>query len=144
MFRFVNNLLDVPNISRMDAKNIKSMEVMFEGCEELKELRGINRWNVENVVSMRGMFYDCKNLKYLPEIEEWKTNNLQNCYQMFYGCESLPNSEASKIEKWKSINPNIKKEAFNGYSYGYKTNYYVNGFFECIRMINNFLGEKNK
>ena len=142
MFRFVNNLLDVPNISRMDAKNIKSMEVMFEGCEELKELRGINRWNVENVVSMRGMFYDCKNLKYLPEIEEWKSNNLQNCYQMFYGCESLPNSEASKIEKWKNINPNIRKEAFNGYSYGYKTNYYVHGFFECIRMINNFFGEK--
>ena len=118
MFRFVNNLLDVPNISRMDAKNIISMEVMFEGCEKLVELKGINRWNVENVVSMRGMFYNCLKLVYLPEIDEWNPINLKKCYQMFYGCKSLPNSEASKIEKWKNVNKNVIKEAFKGYTYG--------------------------
>ena len=72
---------------------------MFEGCEKLLQLKGINRWNVENVVSMRGMFYNCLKLVYLPEIEEWNPINLKKCYQMFYGCKSLPNSEASKMEK---------------------------------------------
>ena len=127
MFRFVNNLLDVPNISRMDAKNIISMEVMFEGCKKLEELKGINRWNVRNVVSMEGMFYDCHKLKYLPEIEEWNPINLKSCYQMFYGCKSLSNSEASKIEKWKNVNPNIIKGAFKGYIYGQKINKYLYG-----------------
>ena len=127
MFRFVNNLLDVPNISRMDAKNIISMEVMFEGCKKLEELKGINRWNVRNVVSMEGMFYDCYKLKYLPEIEEWNPINLKSCYQMFYGCKSLSNSEASKIEKWKNVNPNIIKQAFKGYIYGQKMNKYLYG-----------------
>ena len=122
MFRFVTNLLDVPNISRMDARNIKGMEIMFEGCEKLVELKGINRWNVENVVSMKGMFYNCFNLKYLPEIEEWNPIKLKNCDEMFYGCKSLLNSEASKIEKWNNVNPDILKEAFSGYTFGKKTN----------------------
>ena len=118
MFRFVNNLLDVPNISRMDTSNVESMEVMFEKCDKLFELKGINRWNVEKVVSMRGMFFNCFSLKYLPEIDEWNPINLKDCYQMFFGCKSLPNSETSKIEKWKNVNKNIISKAFKGYTFG--------------------------
>ena len=118
MFRFVNNLLDVPNISRMDTSNVESMEVMFEECDKLFEIKGINRWNVEKVVSMKGMFFNCCSLKSLPEIDEWNPINLKNCYQMFFGCKSLPNSETSKIEKWKNVNKNIILEAFKGYTYG--------------------------
>ena len=99
MFRFVNNLLDVPNISRMDTSNVVSMWAMFEGCKLLVELKGINRWNVEKVVTMRGMFFRCLNLKYLSEIEDWNPIKLEDCDEMFYGCKSLINSEASKMEK---------------------------------------------
>ena len=118
MFRFVDNLLSIPNISKMDTSKVENMRAMFERCEKLVELKGINRWNVENVFSMRDMFYDCSKLKYLSEIDEWNPINLKKCNEMFYGCDSLPNSEASKIEKWENINPNIIKGAFNGYIFG--------------------------
>ena len=122
MFRFVNNLKDIPKISRIDTSNITNMEVMFEGCEKLEELKGIDRWNVEKVVSMKGMFYNCLELKSLPDIGNWNPKSLKSCYEMFYGCKSLPNSEPSKIEKWRNMNNNMIKEAFNGYTYGKETN----------------------
>ena len=118
MFRFVNNLKDIPKISRIDTSNITNMKVMFEGCEKLEELKGIDRWNVEKVVSMKGMFYNCLELKSLPDIGNWNPKSLKSCYEMFYGCKSLPNSESSKIKIWR----NMIKEAFNGYTYGKETN----------------------
>jgi hypothetical protein len=71
---------------------------------------------------MKGMFYNCLELKTLPDIGNWNPKSLQSCYEMFYGCKSLPNSESSKIEKWRNMNNNIIKEAFNGYTYGKETN----------------------
>ena len=135
MFRFVNNLKDIPKISRIDTSNITNMKVMFEGCEKLEELKGIDRWNVEKVVSMKGMFYNCLELKSLPDIGNWNPKSLQSCYEMFYGCKSLPNSETSKIEKWRNMNNNMIKEAFNGYTYGKETNkilHYLNNIDETI------------
>ena len=141
MFRFVNNLLDVPNISRMDTSNVESMWSMFEGCEKLVELKGINRWNVEKVVTMRGMFYRCLNLKYLSEIEDWNPIKLEDCDEMFYGCKSLMNSEASKIEKWKNVNPEIIKKAFNGYSFGKDTNIILHSLSQPEETLNNLIDE---
>ena len=141
MFRKANNLIDVPNISSIDTSRVKNMEVMFEGCNQLVELKGINRWNVENVVSMKGMFFECSKLKYLSEIEEWNPINLKNCYLMFFGCKSLPNSETSKIEKWKNVNLEITKEAFYGYTYGKKTNVILHGIGQPKQTINDLTKE---
>ena len=141
MFRKVNNLLDVPNISRIDTSKVKNMKVMFEGCKKLVELKGINRWNVGNVVSMEGMFYQCFKLKYLSEIEEWNPINLKNCNLMFFDCGSLSNSEVSKIEKWKNVNPDIIKEAFNGHNYGKKTNVVFHSISQPKKTINGWKNE---
>ena len=130
MFRFCEDLLELPNISRMDTSRVTNMNTMFEGCLKLVQLDGINRWNVENVLSMRGMFYNCSNLTSLPKINEWKTIKLNDCYEMFYGCESLKNSEVSKIENWANISEKLKKEAVSGYKYGKKTNYITYCLFE--------------
>ncbi len=141
MFRKVNNLLDVPNISRIDTRKVTSMEVMFEGCSKLVELKGINRWNVENVVSMKAMFFQCLSLKYLSEIEEWNPINLKTCYLMFFDCKSLPASEASKIEKWKNVNLDMIKEAYDGYTYGKKTNAILHGIGQPKQTINDLKNE---
>ena len=141
MFRFVNNLLDVPNISRMDTSNVENMHAMFEGCNKLVKLKGINRWNVEKVVTMRGMFYECLNLKYLSEIEEWNPIKLKNCYQMFFGCKSLTNSEVSKIEKWQNVNHDVIIKAFNGYNPGKPTNKILHSLSQPKDTIKNLMDE---
>ena len=149
MFRFCEDLLELPNISRMDTSRVTKMNTMFEGCLKLIKLDGINRWNVENVLSMRGMFYNCSNLKSLPEINEWKPIKLNDCYEMFYGCKSLTNSEVSKFENCVNISEKLKKEAVIGYKYGRTTNNLIHCCFEntnetikfweneAIKMFNN-------
>ena len=132
MFRFCENLLELPNISRMDTSRVTDMNRMLEKCVRLEKLEGINRWNVENVLSMQGMFYNCYNLKSLPEINEWKPIKLNNCKEMFCGCKSLTNSEVSKIENWTNVNEILKKDAVIGYKYGRRTNIIVHSVLETI------------
>ena len=132
MFRFCENLLELPNISRMDTSRVTDMNRMLEKCVRLEKLEGINRWNVQNVLSMQGMFYNCYNLKSLPEINEWKPIKLNNCKEMFCGCKSLTNSEVSKIENWTNVNEILKKDAVIGYKYGRRTNIIVHSVLETI------------
>ena len=63
---------------------------------------------------------------------------------MFYSCESLPTSEASKIEKWKNVNPDIIKKAFNGYTFGKKTNSILHAISQPKQTINDLKNEEKR
>jgi len=130
MFRFCKNLLELPDISRMDTSRVTNVDRMFEGCVKLEKLNFIYLWNMKNILSMIGMFYNCSNLKSLSEINKWNLIKLVNCLEIFYGCKSLPNSEVAKIENWPNMNESLKRDAFNGYQYGKKTNKFVHCMFD--------------
>ena len=140
MFYKILGLKSLPNISKIDTSKITNMRSMFEGCLNLETLPNLERWNVENVTSMRGMFYYCEKLKSLPGIDKWNPINLTTCYVMILGWKDLPNSETSKIEKWKNVNEAIRKEAFIGYKYGIDTNlllHYIDDLQKTIEFLKN-------
>ena len=48
---------------------------MFFQCESLISLPDISKWNISNVKTMGSMFVKCKSLKSLPDISKWDTSN---------------------------------------------------------------------
>ena len=50
----------------MDTLSITYMEGIFGFCISLKSLPDISKWNTKNVKSMKYMFYDCSSLESLP------------------------------------------------------------------------------
>ena len=52
------------DISKWDVSNVKTMDYMFKGCENLD--CDLSKWNISNVVDTTNMFYGCTSLKNKP------------------------------------------------------------------------------
>jgi surface protein len=63
--------------------------MMFFGCKELILLPDISKWDVKNIKSMAYCFFGCKSLACIPDISRWKVDNCYYFTQLFYGCECL-------------------------------------------------------
>ena len=102
----------LPDISKMDTKNIINMSYMFYGCSLLSSLPDISKWNTKNVTDMSFMFYGCSLLSSLPDISKWNTQNVTDMSFMFYGCSLL--SSYPDISKWNTQKVIKKSHMFLG------------------------------
>ena len=68
MFSDCSSLIELPDISKWDTKNVTNITGMFNNCSSLKELPDISNWNMNNVTSLILIFSQCTLLKELPDI----------------------------------------------------------------------------
>jgi surface protein len=81
----------VPDLSKLDTKNVENMSRLFANCSDLGSLSDISNFNTEKVTDFSEMFLNCKSLKSLPDISGWKTNKIENTKSMFQNCQNLEN-----------------------------------------------------
>ena len=82
MFSDCDCLLSLPDISKLNTKNVIDMNHMFYFCESLESL-DISKWDTKNVTNMSYMFSYCKSLKTFPNISNWNTSNVKDISNMF-------------------------------------------------------------
>ena len=52
------------------------MSGLFFGCSSLSFIPDISKWNTKNVKSINQMFPRCLSLSFLPDISKWNVNNV--------------------------------------------------------------------
>ena len=62
---------------------------MFYNCSSLTSLPDLSKWNIKNVKSIGGIFFNCSKLTSLPNISKWDISNVKNMNLMFCKCSSL-------------------------------------------------------
>ena len=62
LFNGINNLIELPDISKWNIRNVKFIQQLFYGCSSLKSLPDISKWNTTNIENLEGLFYECNNL----------------------------------------------------------------------------------
>ena len=102
MFAECNLLYDLPDISKIDTKNIKCMSNLFYNCSSLSFLPKNLPWDTKNVTEMTNMFSGCCSLSTLPDISEWNLSNVTDMYGLFGGCSSL--QSLPDISNWDISN----------------------------------------
>ena len=100
MFDFCENLVSLPDISKMNTNNITNMSSMFKDCRSLSSLPDISNWNTSSVIDLSHIFENCESLETLPEIGKWETFSLVDMSYAFKNCISLTNA-LDNIIKWK-------------------------------------------
>ena len=95
----------MPDISKWNTINIKSLGGLFYKCKNLEILTDISKWNTTNVFDLSLLFYECSSLKELPHISKWNMNNAINLKSLFFNCSSL--MYLPDISKWNIFNSNI-------------------------------------
>ena len=98
MFCGCLSLTAVPDIDKLDTKNVISFSNIFSGCESLQALPDISKWNTSKVVYMGHIFQKCLSLTSLPDISNWDTRKVIDMTYMFALCEKL--SSLPDISKW--------------------------------------------
>ena len=97
----------LPDISKLNTRNVINTEEMFSSCILLKSLPDISGWNTSNVEKMSGMFNDCISLESLPDLSKWDLSlvlKINKTSDMFVNCsESLIIPEQFKNFKVKNI-----------------------------------------
>ena len=82
---------------------------MFYGCISLTTLPDISKWDISNAKTMSNMFCKCHSLISIPDITAWKSNFLDMSY-FFSGCNSLTISP--NLSKWFIFNINSNDNMF--------------------------------
>ena len=111
MFSGCVSLFSLPDISKLETKNINKMNHLFNMCESLSSISGISKWDISKVTDISFMFHGCKSLKNLPDISEWDTSNILEMRNLFSGCKSLKN--LPDISKWNVLKTNNLSYLFN-------------------------------
>ena len=99
LFYNCSSLISLPDISRINTKNVIDMSKIFYNCSKLSLLSDISYWNTYNVIDINKIFYNCSSLSSIPDISKWNTENLYNIDEMFYNCNSL--ISLPDISKWE-------------------------------------------
>ena len=86
MFCKCRSLQSLPDILKLDTKNVTDISNMFRGCRSLQSLPDISKWDTKNITDMNYMFYGCRSLKSLPDVSNWDTKNVTNMENIFCGC----------------------------------------------------------
>lgn len=93
IFSIQNNIkfrkIERLDLSTWNVSNVKFMNDMFNGCENLKYLN-IKNWNTSNVSQMIAMFKHCESLEEIIGLDEINSNgylnNVQFMNYMFEDC----------------------------------------------------------
>ena len=86
----------------VDVKGVKSTEIWFYGCDNLKSIDFKNS-DFSCVRNMSGMFGGCQNLKTL-NLNNFNTSKVTNMSSMFNGCTSLTSIDLSGFDTAKVTN----------------------------------------
>ena len=87
MFSRCNKLTNILFSPYFKSKNNTSMEQMFYGCENLKEL-DLMYFNTQNVINMSGMCNGCINMTSV-DLSSFNTANVTDMSFMFNNCNSI-------------------------------------------------------
>ena len=98
MFCGCISLTAVPDIDKLDTKNVISLSNIFSGCESLQSLPDISKWNTSKVIKMGHIFQKCSLLTSLPDISKWDTSKAIDMTYIFSYCEKL--LSLPDISKW--------------------------------------------
>ena len=112
MFCSCDSLLALPDLSKLNTSNVKSMNNMFYECSSSTSLPDLSKWNTSNVESMNNMFFGCKSLTSLPDLSKWNTVNVTNMSNMFNRCNSL--LSLPDLSKWNTSNVTNMYYIFSG------------------------------
>lgn len=77
MFGQNPELLEIPDISNWNTKNLQYMSLLFYMNKKLVKLPDKSKWNTGNVKALVCVFGDCESLEYLPDkgkriLKKWK------------------------------------------------------------------------
>lgn len=78
---------DLITNATVNVKNMTSVNSMFEGCYNLKEI-DFSEMNTSTITDMSFMFARCSSLESL-DLSNFDTTNVENMYYLFGGCSSL-------------------------------------------------------
>ena len=106
------SLSNIPDISNWDTINVLNMESLFIFCNNIISLPDLSNWKTDNVTHINGMFAMCKSLKTLPDISKWNTKNVKYMNGLFGECNSL--ISIPDISKWNTKNVINMKGLFYG------------------------------
>lgn len=103
MFRgFVN--LEELDISKFDSSRVISMERMFNGSINLKNLNFGDNFDTSNVRNMQRMFSNCKSLEVLDFGDKFDTSNVTDMSWMFETAVKLKSLDVSQFNTSKVTN----------------------------------------
>ena len=83
MFFECESLKIIPDLSKLNTKNIVDVSEMFFRCKSLSSLPDISKWRTDNIIYMYGMFNGCRHLISLPDISKWNINNVMDISSIF-------------------------------------------------------------
>lgn len=95
LFEGFENLTNIEGLDKLNTSKVINMVSMFSGCEKLNEL-DLSHFVTNNVDDMNQMFFNCTSLKEL-DLSSFNTDNVGNMYSMFDGCEQLERIDLSSF-----------------------------------------------
>ena len=110
IFSICQSLIPLPDISKWDTSNVTNMSSMFSNCYYLSSIPDISNWKVDNVIDMGHLSSFCRNINYLPDISNWNTKNVTRMERMFGDCRSL--KSLPDISKWNTSKVTNMEEMF--------------------------------
>ena len=107
------NGLDIEsvNISAWDMSNATTLNGMFSGCSNLKDVGDLSNWDISNVEDMGNLFFKCPKLKSV-DLSKWRPEKLKNITGMFFNCTSL--TSVGDLNNWDVSSLKEKRYVFTG------------------------------
>ena len=87
------------DLNRLDTSNVADMAYIFSGCISLKDVK-LDKLDTRNVVNMEGMFERCMMIESI-DISNLNTSNVRNMNYIFMNCLRLKNINISGIDTSK-------------------------------------------
>lgn len=88
------------NIKDLDVSNLTSLQELFQGCDQLRDISGLSTWNTSNVTNMLDVFSGCSQLRDISPLKHWDTSKVKYMNFIFDSCSAL--SDISPLSNWKT------------------------------------------
>lgn len=88
------------NIKDLDVSNLTSLQELFQGCDQLRDISGLSTWNTSNVTNMLDVFSGCSQLRDISPLKHWDTSKVKYMNFIFDSCSPL--SDISPLASWKT------------------------------------------
>ncbi|MCX8736025.1 BspA family leucine-rich repeat surface protein [Lactobacillus sp. B4026] len=96
LFMDLSKLTTIDGLENLDTSKATSMDSMFDGCSNLRNL-DLSNFNTSKVTSMGAMFQKCSNLKTLG-LSHFDTSHVTNMGWMFYECNNLKTLDVNHFD----------------------------------------------
>lgn len=90
------------NIKDLDVSNLTSLQELFQGCDQLRDISGLAAWDTSNVTNISDVFSGCSQLRDISPLKHWDTSKVKYMSFIFDFCSAL--SDISPLSNWKTGN----------------------------------------